>query len=133
MSAAAKLIADIGGTNARFALARDGRVEHLTVLPTGNYKTIAGRGARVPGEAAARHQGDARRHRHGRAGDRRRGASDQQRLVVLDRRRRAANSAFADLQVFNDFAAAALGIPLLAPSEYVKVGAVRRSRTGRSA
>ena len=121
MSAAAKLIADIGGTNARFALARDGRVQHLTVLPTGDYKTLQD-AARAflatlpPGTAVTR------------------GAIDMAGPVIGDRvsltnsgwtfsiAEAKAALGFTELRVVNDFAAAALGIPLLAASEYVKVG-----------
>ena len=121
MPAAAKLIADIGGTNARFAVARDGRVEHLTVLPTGDYKTLqdAARAfmAKLPPDIKVT-----------------RGAIDMAGPVTGDAvhltnngwsfsiAQARAELDFTELQVLNDFAAAALGIPLLAPSEYVKVG-----------
>ncbi len=121
MSAAAKLIADIGGTNARFALAREGRIEHLTVLPTGDYKTLqdAARAflATLPAGTNVT-----------------RGAIDMAGPVTGDHvqltnsgwsfsiAQARAELGFADLQVVNDFAAAALGIPLLAPADSVKVG-----------
>ncbi len=121
MSAAAKLIADIGGTNARFALARDGRVEHLTVLPTGDYKTLqdAARAflAKLPADIKVT-----------------RGAIDMAGPVTGDTvhltnsgwsfsiAQARAELGFTDLKVVNDFAAAALGIPLLAPSDCVKIG-----------
>jgi glucokinase len=118
---AAKLIADIGGTNARFALARDGRVEHLTVLPTGDYGTLQD-AARAflaglpPGTRVTR------------------GVIDMAGPVIGDHvsltnsgwsfsiaEARAALG-FTELKVVNDFAAAALGIPLLAAADSIRIG-----------
>lgn len=121
----AKLIADIGGTNARFAIAQDGRIEHLTVLPTGKYPSLQ----------AAAHDFLAGLS----AGLRvTRGAVDIAGPVTGDRVH-LTNSGwsfsiaaaktelgFDDLKVLNDFAAAALGIPLLSADEYVAVGDGRR-------
>ena len=126
---AARLIADIGGTNARFAVARDGRVEYLTVLPTGQYPTfqdaarhfLAGLPASLPV---------------------RRGAIDIAGPVVGDHVQLTnsgwsfsitaakAELGFDDLQVLNDFAAAALGIPLLPAADYVAVGGGQRVAHG---
>ena len=36
-----RLLADIGGTNARFALLADGRIDQLRVLPCANYPSLA--------------------------------------------------------------------------------------------
>ncbi len=121
MAGAAKLIADIGGTNARFALAQDGRISHLTVLPTGKYPTL---------------QAAAKDFLGGLPGDMKvtRGAVDIAGPVTGDRvqltnsgwsfsiAEAKAQLGFDDLQVVNDFAAAALGIPLLGSDEYIAVG-----------
>lgn len=126
---AARLIADIGGTNARFAVARDGEVSHLTVLPTGQYPTL---------------QDAARAFLKGLPPDLRvtRGAIDVAGPVTGDRVHltnsgwsfsiadtRAALG-FEDFRVVNDFAAAALGIPLLTPSDHTAIGGGVREAHG---
>ena len=129
MSSAAKLIADIGGTNARFAIAQDGRVEHLTVLPTGDYKTMqdAARAfiARLPAGVTVT-----------------RGAIDMAGPVTGDHVQLTNNGwsfsieqargelGFTDLKVVNDFAAAALGIPVLAAADCVPIGGGTRAPHG---
>jgi glucokinase len=116
-----KLIADIGGTNARFALARAGRVDALRVLATADHPTVqdAARAflAGVPD-----------------AGTVRRGAFDVAGPVGSDHvhltnshwsfsiAQVRAELGFDDLKVVNDFAAAALGIPHLLSSDRIQVG-----------
>ena len=129
MASAAKLIADIGGTNARFAIARDGRVEHLTVLPTGEFPTM---------------QAAARTFLAGLPGDINvtRGALDMAGPIVGDRvgltnnawsfsiEAARAELGFDELRVVNDFAAAALGIPLLDPADIQQIGGGQRAPHG---
>jgi glucokinase len=125
----AKLIADIGGTNARFALARGGTIEGLKVLPTHGYKTLADAAraylAEMPDAASVK-----------------RGAFDMAGPVVgghaqltnggwafvIEELRRELG--FDDLKVVNDFAAAALGIPHLEPSDVIQIGAGTREEFG---
>jgi glucokinase len=125
----AKLIADIGGTNARFALARDGRVEGLRVLRTGDYPTV-----QVAARAFLAGVPD--------AGEVRRGAFDIAGPVVGGHARLTNNAwsfkvaevraelGMDDLQVLNDFAAAALGIPQLQPSDSIQIGGGQREEHG---
>jgi len=124
-----KLIADIGGTNARFAIAREGRVEALRVLATADFPTVqdAARAflAGVPDIGAVR-----------------RGAFDVAGPVGSDRVQLTnshwsfsvgqvrAELGFDDLKVVNDFAAGALGIPHLRASDAVQIGGGVRVRHG---
>ncbi len=121
MSNQAKLIADIGGTNARFAIADANGIAHLRVLPTGKYPTLLDAAreflSALPGDLHVT-----------------RGAFDIAGPVTGDHVRltnsgwsfsvaevRAALG-FDDLKVINDFAAAALGIPRLAAGDYIAIG-----------
>ena len=121
MTKPAKLIADIGGTNARFAVAQDGRVEHLAVLPTGQYKTMqdaarAFLGGLPAGIAVARGVLDIAGPV---TGDRVQLTNSGWSFSIEAARRELG---FEELKVVNDFAAAALGIPRLQSAEYVQVG-----------
>jgi glucokinase len=125
----ARLIADIGGTNARFAVARDGRIEHLTILATGKYPTMQAAAreflAGLPAGLSVT-----------------RGAIDIAGPVVGDHvhltnsgwsfsiAAAKAELGFDDLKVMNDFAAAALGIPLLPASDYIAIGGGTRQPHG---
>jgi glucokinase len=125
----AKLIADIGGTNARFAIARDGTIAHARVLPTAAFPTL---------------QAAAREFLSGLPADLRvtRAALDLAGPVVGDHARLTngvwsfsisqvkAELGFDELVVLNDFAAAALGIPLLDPSDYIAIGGGVRDPRG---
>jgi glucokinase len=116
-----RLIGDIGGTNARFALAVAGRVEQLRVLPTADYPSLV---------AAARAYLAALPH--GIAVER--AAFDLAGPVTADHAQ-LTNGTWAfsiaaartelglhELVVLNDFAAAALGIPRLPPGDAVQIG-----------
>lgn len=121
MTPPAKLIADIGGTNARFAIARDGRVEHLAVLPTRQYATMqdAARAflAGLPaGIAVTRGVLDIA----GPVTGDRVGLTNSGWSFSIEAARR--DLGFTELKVVNDFAAAALGIPLLAAGEFHQIG-----------
>ena len=121
MTKPARLIADIGGTNARFAVARDGRVEHLAVLPTGQYKTMqdvarAFLAGLPPGFAITRGVLDIAGPV---TGDRVQLTNSGWSFSIEAARRELG---FDELKVVNDFAAAALGIPLLKTGEFLPVG-----------
>jgi glucokinase len=124
-----RLIADIGGTNARFAVADGGRIDHLRVLPTGHYPTLQAAaqaflsdlpaGVRVTSAAfdvAGPVTGD-----HVQLTNSGWSFSITQVMAELG---------LADVQVFNDFAAAAMGIPRLTPADYLQVGGGQRVEHG---
>jgi len=126
---AVSLIADIGGTNARFAVARDGRFDHLRVLPTGGFPSM---------------QAAAREYLAGLPGDLKvtRAALDiagpvSGDVVGLTNMSWSFSIAAArdelgltELRVLNDFAATALGIPHLEPGDYMTVGGGTRVAHG---
>jgi len=116
-----RLIADIGGTNARFAVAQQGRFDHLRVLHTGDYPSLA-EAARaylaglpdrlLPSRAALAIAGPV-------AGDR----------VALTNQNWSFSTAelilelgVDELLVLNDFAAQAMAIPYLAASDVAQIG-----------
>jgi glucokinase len=129
---AASLIADIGGTNARFAVAQGGRFDHLSVLPTAGYPTMQAAAreflAGLPADlsitrAALDIAGPV-------AGD----------VVSLTNSAWSFSIAAArselgltDLRVFNDFAATAMGIPHLEPADSIKIGGGERVAHGPTA
>jgi glucokinase len=126
---AASLIADIGGTHARFAVAQGGRFDHLSVLDTADYPSMPAAAreflAGLPADLHITHA-----------------ALDVAGPVVGDEAH-LTNSAWSfsiaaaraelgltDLRVFNDFAATAMGIPHLEPADSVKIGAGERVEGG---
>ncbi len=66
-----RLIADIGGTNARFAIARNGTYDRLIHVEVARYKVLARRAAGLPQRPAACDVAVAGRNRGGRPGARR--------------------------------------------------------------
>jgi glucokinase len=126
---AASLIADIGGTHARFAVAQNGRFDHLRVLHTAGYPTmqeaarefIAGlppdlRLTRAALDVAGPVSGDT--------------ASLTNSTWSFSIAAARAELGLTELQVFNDFAATAMGIPHLGPADSVKIGGGERSAYG---
>lgn len=119
---AVRLLADIGGTNARFAWQRPGRKpDGIRVLPVGNYATIeeaiaaylstANLPARV-GHAALAVAGPV-------TGDQVQLSNSPWTFSTAELGRRFG---FERLQVMNDFAALALSITKLRPDERIKIG-----------
>jgi len=117
------LVADIGGTNARFALIEGGAVVDTKILRCADYASLT--------EAA-----EAYIKTVGRENDRpRRGAFDVAGPVTGDEiaftnlvwkfsiEKTRAALGFDSLKVINDFAAAALSIPRLGESDRVQIGA----------
>lgn len=116
-----KLIADIGATNARFALVQGGRIEKIEVLPCAGYATPAAaaldylkrQDADVPANGAfavavPMDGSDAvSMTNHGWAFS----IEETKRAIGLER-----------LIVINDFAALAHAVPALAPCDYYQVG-----------
>jgi glucokinase len=125
MSGAGVLLADIGGTNARFALADDGdsaplRMDSVREFAVADFPSLA---------AAARHYLDtvaaeARRGVFAVAG---RVDGDQARITnhpwVISRSRTLSMLGFDDVQLVNDFAAQAMAITLLTPDDVSVIGA----------
>lgn len=126
MSAAANhvLVADIGGTNARFALADTRAATPLDQDSIGEYPV-----ARFPSlaEAAAcylrEHDASARAGVFAVAG---RVDGDEARITnhpwVISRSRTAAQLGFGTLHLINDFVAQAMSIALLQPQDVVQIG-----------
>lgn len=114
------LLADIGGTYARFVLSTDGRLGPVTTLKATDYKGpaaairafLAHAGAPPPPRAALACAGPVER-----------GAV---RLTNsgwrVDTARLGAQFGFSDVQVMNDFAAVAWAIPDLRKADLVRVG-----------
>lgn len=124
-----RLIADIGGTNARFAVAEQGRFDHLRILHTGDFPSLA-EAARAylaglpdrlqPTQAALAIAGPV--------------ASDR---IALTNQNWSFSSAelmlelgLDDLLVLNDFAAQAMAIPYLAASDVAQIGPGTRAENG---
>lgn len=116
-----RLIGDIGGTNARFAVAQDGAVEHLRILHTGEYPTLA-QAAREflaalppalrPSQAALAMAGPV-------VGGRAR-LTNQRWAFSIDEAKRELG--FSELLVVNDFAATAMAIPYLSAADLMTIG-----------
>ena len=117
----ARLIGDIGGTNARFAVAKDGRLDHIRVLHTGAHPSFADAlreylsalpaDAR-PSLAAVAIAGPV--------------AADAVALTnhkwSFSIARTKHDFGFSEFLVVNDFAATAMAVPYLAAAERVQIG-----------
>lgn len=122
----AVLLADIGGTNARFALAQPDAAMPLQMDSVREFAV-----AQFPSLAeAARHYleltgASAQRAVFAVAG---RVDGDEARITnhpwVISRRRTGEALGLRQVELVNDFAAQAMAIPLLAPSDVVPIGAV---------
>jgi glucokinase len=116
-----RLLADIGGTNARFALERGpGRIEAVATLACAEYATLAD----AVRAYLARHPGDAVRHAVLAIatpidGDAVRMTNHHWQFSIAAMRDALG---LATLLVVNDFAALAMSVPGLAPHELVQVG-----------
>ncbi len=123
------LIGDIGGTNARFAMAADGGFAHLRVLHTGDYQSLVAavraylsgvpdtlRPLRAALAIAGPVTGD-----HVALTNQNWSFSIAEATVELG---------LKDLLVVNDFAAAAMGIPYLAPADFMPIGGDGQAASG---
>jgi glucokinase len=124
-----RLLADIGGTNTRFAIGEADRLAHLRVLRNDEYATFqdAARGflATLPKEMrilraalaiAGRTEGDKVR------------LTNHHWEFSIDRAREELG--LSELRVLNDFEAAALAVPHLAPADRLTIGPERADRHG---
>lgn len=115
--AAPALLADIGGTNARFALLRDGRIEDIGRLATADYPNLAdaaaaylaGRGIGAAAIAVAGPVGEDRIHLTNCGWS-------------FTRDELAAAFDTANVQVVNDFTAQALALPHYGKTDLRKIG-----------
>jgi len=117
-----RLVGDIGGTNCRFGLvAPDGKLLHSSILADADYPTI---------EEAARayleQRGELPMPRHGAiaiasaiSGDRVQMTNHPWSFSIAELRLRLG---FERLEVLNDFTAAALAVPHLAPDDRIAIG-----------
>jgi len=122
---APRLLADIGGTNARFALQIDGRFEAVAVLPCAAYPTLTAAIDAYLAQAAA--QGFAT------------GAIAHAAIAIANPvdddlvrmtnhhwsfsvARLRADRQFVTLLVVNDFAALAMALPFLTPAQRERIG-----------
>jgi len=121
---APRLLADIGGTNARFALQVDGQFEAVAVLPCADYPTLAAAIdaylARVPAQiptGAIAHAAIAIANPV---------EDDLVRMTNHDWRfskaRLRAERGLSTLLVVNDFAALAMALPHLRPDQRERIG-----------
>jgi glucokinase len=130
------LLADIGGTNARFGWLASGceTVAHVQTLPTARYADPA---------AAARHYLDGLAQHLGAGWQRPRAAALAVATAVAGDRVSLTNSGWAfscaatqaalgldELAVLNDFEALALSLPHLQPQQVQRVGPVRQGQDG---
>jgi glucokinase len=124
-----RLLADIGGTNTRFAVGEADRLERLHVLRNADYATFqeAARGfltslpkemriSRAALAIAGRTTGDTVH------------LTNHHWTFSIDRAREELG--LSELRVVNDFEAAALAIPHLAPADRLTVGPERPDRHG---
>lgn len=116
-----RLIGDIGGTNARFAVAQDGRFDHLRILHTGDFPTLAEAmrayladlpGPFRPALAAIAVAGPV-------SGDHVALTNQNWSFSIVET---GSELGLAELLVLNDFAAASMAIPFLTPADVVKIG-----------
>ena len=128
MSTAAelRLLADIGGTNARFALqAHDGQLEHIEVLPCAGHATL--------GDAMTAYLEGAARRGAAVQSVRRAGIAIanpvEEDLVSMTNHHWSfsisqlrAERSLDTLLVVNDFAALAMSLPYLSPSQRTRIG-----------
>jgi glucokinase len=116
-----RLIGDIGGTNARFAIAQDGRFDHLRILHTGDFPSLA-EAIRsylldLPAElrptlAAVAVAGPV-------SGDHVALTNQNWSFSIVET---GAGLGLAELLILNDFAAASMAIPFLTPADLMPVG-----------
>lgn len=117
-----RLIADIGGTNARFALARDGTVERVQILHTADYPNLPQAARHYLAELAdPLRPSEAAFAVAGPVGGERIGLTNQNWSFSVPEVRRELG--FSDVLVVNDFAATAMAIPHLAPADLMRIGA----------
>ncbi|MBU6475641.1 MAG: glucokinase [Alphaproteobacteria bacterium] len=114
------LIADIGGTNARFAtVGADGAVENIDVFACADYASLT--------DAAKAYLG---KYEHTAAhavfavaapilGDE---IKMPNHTWVMSQKKIKSDMGFKSLRVINDFAAVAHGVPLLSPEDYYQIG-----------
>lgn len=119
-SAAPALLADIGGTNARFRLLADGAVRDLATLRVDQHASVE---AAIEAALADRPGVRPSTAVLGVAGP---VIDGRMRLTnadwTIDERRIAAHGAFAQVRLINDFAAVAWSIPDLAGDDVEKLG-----------
>lgn len=115
-----KLIADIGATNARFAVVQGGEISDIQVLACADYPTLA---------AAARHylaRTDAQPDREAVAVAAPLDGSDRVAMMnhswAFSVRDTAKEIGVKELQVMNDFTALAYAVPFLDQKDYYQVG-----------
>lgn len=116
-----RLIGDIGGTNARFAIAQDGRFDHLRILHTGDHPTLA-QAARAylaelppslrPNVAALAVAGPV-------GGDHVALTNQNWSFSVVATGREIG---LAELLMLNDFAAASMAVPFLGAADLMPIG-----------
>jgi len=115
-----RLIADIGGTNARFAYVdRAGEVQDIEVLACNDYAGLT--------EAAktylSKHQHSASHAVLAVAGP---VLGDEIRLTnhpwIMSKKKIQSDMNLKSLQIINDFTAIAHGVPLLSPADYYQIG-----------
>ena len=116
-----RLIGDIGGTNARFAIGQDGRFDHLRILHTGDYPSLAEAmrtyladlpGVLRPALAAIAVAGPV-------SGDHVALTNQNWSFSIVET---GAELGLAELLVLNDFAAASMAIPFLTPADVMPIG-----------
>lgn len=118
------IVGDIGGTNARLALAESGRIEHLRAFQTTDVRThfseafraynqeLEALGVKPPKRAALAVAGPV-------AGDR---VTLTNQAWTFSRSTMATELGLDQLIVLNDFDATARGIPYLAPADRMAIG-----------
>lgn len=121
-----RLLADIGGTNARFALqAHDGQLEHIEVLSCAGHATL-GDAMTAYLEGAARCGAAVQSVR--RAGIAIANPVEEDRVSMTNHHwsfsisQLRSERALDTLLVVNDFAALAMSLPYLAPSQRTRIG-----------
>lgn len=117
-----KLIADIGGTNARFAIVNvNGGIDHIRVLSCADYPTLSDAARTylkdLPGLKPANGAFAVATYLDG--GDQ---VSMTNHAWSFSVRETAQNIGLQNLKVINDFTAIALGMPSLADKDYYQVG-----------
>lgn len=125
MNGATRLLADIGGTNARFALQRDGRFDCIEVLSCARHDTLAdAMGSYLRGAAGRGFAVDAIAHAaiaiaNPVEGDRVSMTNHHWSFSIDELR---GERALSTLLVVNDFAALAMSLPELSPSQRERIG-----------
>ncbi len=117
-----KLIADIGATNARFALVDNGAIGHIRVLPCADYPTLAEAAcAYLDLEKAAAESGAFAVATALDGTDRVEMTNHAWKFSIEDTR---AAIGLAQLRVINDFEALAHAVPYLQATDYYQLGGV---------